>query len=301
MGNESINMDKAKQAVSGFLSKHGQHDTTIHESVDPSVEKKTIAPMQREERQIATDREVHQDHYHTTVQPVHDKEVLPEQHHHTAIPVEHRTHDKRDNDDDNSKLHMAKDQFQNEEVRQETQHSSTTMPTVGGEHTHHHIHETIQPVVHKETVEPHVMHTTVPIHEVHHEKAQHHAASALPAMSMADFQKGGGSLAGRDERVDHFKGVPKNLGQSLGSQGAGGLRESGYNSGIGSGLAGGAAAASHHHNKESGHPSMVDERVDRRRSSSSSSDEEKRKNKDKNYGEFSHRSDGNHPSGVSQQ
>merc|ERR1711981_1282414 len=65
--NESINMDKAKQAVSGFLSKHGQHDTTIHESVDPSVEKKTIAPMQREERQIATDREVHQDHYHTTV------------------------------------------------------------------------------------------------------------------------------------------------------------------------------------------------------------------------------------------
>merc|ERR1711939_361222 len=199
--NESINMDKAKQAVSGFLSKHGQHDTTIHESVDPSVEKKTIAPMQREERQIATDREVHQDHYHTTVQPVHDKEVLPEQHHHTAIPVEHRTHDKRDNDDDNSKLHMAKAQFQNEEVRQETQHSSTTMPTVGGEHTHHHIHETIQPVVHK----------------------------------------------------------------------------------------------------ESGHPSMVDERVDRRRASSSSSDEEKRKNKDKNYGEFSHRSDGNHPSGVSQQ
>merc|ERR1711964_454628 len=114
--------------------------------------------------------------------------------------------------------------------------------------------------------------------------------------------------AGRDERVDHFKGVPKNLEQSLGSQGAGGLRESGYNSGIGSGNRehesghhGGAATASHHHNKESGHPSMVDERVDGRRSSSSSSDEEKRKNKDKNYGEFSHRSDGNHPSGVSQQ
>merc|ERR1711883_51800 len=114
--------------------------------------------------------------------------------------------------------------------------------------------------------------------EVHHEKAQHHAASALPAMSMADFQKGGGSLAGRDERVDHFKGVPKNLEQSLGSQGAGGLRESGYNSGIGSGNrehesghhGGAATAATHHHNKESGHPSMVDERVDRRRSSSSS-------------------------------
>lgn len=230
-------MEKAKAAVSDFISKSGHHDTTVHESVDPSVEKKTINPHQREERTIATDREVHQDHYHTTVQPVHDREVLPEQHHHNLVPVEHRTHDNRDHEDTKTKLSTAKAQFKDEQVRSSTQHTSQTMPTVGGEHVHHHIHETIQPVVHKETIEPHVMHTTVPVHEVHHNKAQHHAASALPAMSIDEFKKGGGVLTGREERVDHFKGEPKNIERSL-AGGSSGLRDSGFSSGSAGGMAG---------------------------------------------------------------
>ena len=60
-----------------------------------------------------------------------------------------------------------------------------------------------------ETIEPHVTHTTVPIHEVHHNAAQHHAASALPAVSMAEFKAQGGSLTGREERQDGFIGEPK--------------------------------------------------------------------------------------------
>ena len=60
-----------------------------------------------------------------------------------------------------------------------------------------------------ETIEPHVTHTTVPIHEVHHNAAQHHAASALPAVSMAEFKAQGGSLVGREERQDGFLGEPK--------------------------------------------------------------------------------------------
>jgi hypothetical protein len=60
-----------------------------------------------------------------------------------------------------------------------------------------------------ETIEPHVTHTTVPIHEVHHNAAQHHAASALPAVSMEEFKKSGGALAGREERTDGFVGEPK--------------------------------------------------------------------------------------------
>merc|ERR1711974_544169 len=78
-----IKMDSAKAAVKDFMSKSGQHDTTVHEKVAPAVK-----------------------------------------------------------------------------------------------------HETIQPVIQKQTIEPHVTHTTVPIHEVHHNAAQHHAASALPAVSM---------------------------------------------------------------------------------------------------------------------
>merc|ERR1711974_585491 len=103
-----IKMDSAKAAVKDFMSKSGQHDTTVHEKVAPAVK-----------------------------------------------------------------------------------------------------HETIQPVIQKQTIEPHVTHTTVPIHEVHHNAAQHHAASALPAVSMEEFKKSGGALSGREERTDGFVGEPK--------------------------------------------------------------------------------------------
>ena len=80
-----------------------------------------------------------------------------------------------------------------------------------------------------EVIEPHVVHTTVPIHEVHHNAAQHHSTSALPAVSMADFKKQGGVLTGREERYDGFEGEPRSVGGALGgsntasSMGASGL------------------------------------------------------------------------------
>lgn len=70
------------------------------------------------------------------------------------------------------------------------------------------LRKTIQPVVNKETIQPSVVHTTVPIHEVHHNAAQHHAATALPAVSMSEFKREGGTLAGREEKYDGFKGEP---------------------------------------------------------------------------------------------
>lgn len=59
----------------------------------------------------------------------------------------------------------------------------------------------------------------MPIHEVHHNAAQHHSTSALPAVSMADFQKQGGVLTGREERYDGFEGEPRSVGGALGSSG----------------------------------------------------------------------------------
>jgi len=315
-------MDKAKAAVSSFISKSGQHDTEVHESVAPAVKHETINPHQREERQIALDREVHQDHYHATVQPVHDKEVLPEQHHHNVVPVEHRTHDKRDDDETQSRLQATKAQFKDESVRTSTQHHSTEMPSVAGEHVHHHIHETIQPVIHKETVEPHVMHTTVPIHEVHHNKAQHHAATALPAMGIEEFKKSGGALGGREERVDHFKGEPKHLEHSL-AGGSGGLRDSGISSDSGVGTHG----AGHHGTGLTGNTSststshVTPESLSNSRGAATTSDHTGARsavsgmtgapgntgagltasNKTGgDFGEFGHRHDGQHPSRVEQ-
>ena len=81
--------------------------------------------------------------------------------------------------------------------------------------------QTIQPVVNKETIQPSVVHTTVPIHEVHQNEAKHHAASALPAVSMADFKKQGGTLGGREERYDGFEGEPRAVGGALGGTSTG--------------------------------------------------------------------------------
>lgn len=205
-------MDKVKQALTDFTSRSGHHDTTVHEAVAPAVSKETVKPHQHEEINTAVDKEIHQDHYHRTVQPVHDREVLPETHTAKLGGVQHREFDHRDHESTKRNLVQDQAQFKNERVVEGTTQSRSVAPTVGGEHVHHHIHETIQPVIHKETIQPNVVHTTVPIHEVHHNKATHHNTTALPAMTMDEFKNKGGTLSGREERFDEFEGVPKNIG-----------------------------------------------------------------------------------------
>ncbi|KAH9865857.1 hypothetical protein J1614_009444 [Plenodomus biglobosus] len=207
-------MDKAKAAITDFMGRSGHHDTTVHEAVAPAVTQETIKPHVHEEVNTAIDKEVHQDHYHRTVQPVKDREVLPEKHEAKIGAVQHREFDHRDHDTTKRNLVADQAQFKDERRVEATSHSQSVAPVVGGEHVHHHIHETIQPVVQKETIQPSVVHTTVPIHEVHHNKATHHETTALPAMTMDQFKAKGGSLSGREERYDEFEGVPKNIGSS---------------------------------------------------------------------------------------
>lgn len=214
-------MDKAKTAVSDFMNKAGHHDTTVHEKVAPAVVNEEIRKVRHEEATTAIDREVHQDHYHTSVQPVKDREVLPEQHSHNIVPVEHREHQHGNPEAIKARLEQERMQFQNTRTEGATRESHSVAPVIAGEHVHHHVHETIQPVVNKETIQPSVVHTTVPIHEVHQNEAKHHAASALPAVSMADFKKQGGSLTGREERYDGFEGEPRAVGGALGGSSTG--------------------------------------------------------------------------------
>jgi len=213
-------MNKAKAAVSEFLSKDGKHDTTVHETVNPAVTNEHVKRTQHENATTAVDREVHQDHHHTSVQPIQDREVLPEQHTHQVAGVEHRNFKHGDDSHIKERLDAEKTQFKNTRTVGDTQHTASASPSVAGEHVHHHVHENIQPVVQKETIQPSVVHTTIPVHEVHHNEAKHHTASQLPAVSMDEFQRQGGSLAGREERTDAFGGEPKAVGGTLGGVGA---------------------------------------------------------------------------------
>lgn len=167
--------------------------------------------QQKEEVLTAVDKDVRQDHYHTSVQPVVANEVMPTQHHENIVAAETREFDHGAGHDVNAIRAREMAQFKDKKTIVQEQGGQEIAPVVAGEHIHHHVHETIQPVIQKEVIEPHVVHTVVPIHEVHHNKAEHHATSALPAVSMSDFQKQGGVLGGREERLDAFEGEPRAL------------------------------------------------------------------------------------------
>lgn len=130
-------MDKVKAALTDFTHKSGHHDTTVHEAVAPAVVHETVKPHQHEEINTAVDKEVHQDHYHRTVQPVQDREVLPEQHSAKLGAVQHREFDHRDADATKRALVDDQARFADERRVEDTTHSQSVAPTVGGEHVHH--------------------------------------------------------------------------------------------------------------------------------------------------------------------
>jgi hypothetical protein len=208
-------IDKAKAAVSEFMHKAGHHDTTVHEEVAPAVVKETIKKTEHREVQPAVDVEIHKHHYHTSYQPVLAKEVLPEQHIHQVAPVQERVIEKGNDEEIRRRLEAERIRLQNERVEAPTVTTQSTAPVVRGEHIHHHVHETIQPILQKEVIQPTVVHTTVPIHEIVNEKVVH-AASQLPPVTVDEFQRQGGRLSGREERIDGFEGEPKAIGAALG-------------------------------------------------------------------------------------
>jgi len=69
-------MEKAKQAVANFVSRDGKHTTTVDEDVRKAVTEEHIRPHEHEDVVTAIDKEIHQDHHHTTVQPITMKETL---------------------------------------------------------------------------------------------------------------------------------------------------------------------------------------------------------------------------------
>ncbi|KIX97165.1 uncharacterized protein Z520_07279 [Fonsecaea multimorphosa CBS 102226] len=208
-------MEAARAAVQKITGNRGQH-TTVEETVNPAVTHEAIKPHRHEEHTQAVDREVHQHHYHTTVQPLTHTERLPEKHHHNILPVEHREFHHDNEEDTKQKITTELGRFKDHSVTHDTHHTQAAAPTVTGEHVHHHVHETVVPVVHKETIQPEVVHTTVPIHETHHAAAQHHGLSALPMKTLDEFKKVGGVLTGGSHSAhEEYEGAPRPYNDKL--------------------------------------------------------------------------------------
>lgn len=130
-------MEAARNAVHKLTNKTG-HRTDVDEYVNPAVTSETVKPHRHEESTEAIDREVHQHHYHTTVQPISHEETLPEKHTHNLVPQVEREF-KHDNEAETHRRVSAElGQFQNTSTTQQTTQSKATAPEAAGEHGRYH-------------------------------------------------------------------------------------------------------------------------------------------------------------------
>jgi hypothetical protein len=93
--------------------------------------------------------EFHQEHFHTSIQPITDSETAEEQHIAQVLPVETKTfeHDDREEVQRRLDTEMAKFRSHVEHVEGEKTHE--VVPVQTGEHIHHHVREVILPVVNR--------------------------------------------------------------------------------------------------------------------------------------------------------
>ena len=131
-------MDKAKAAVAGIVGRHGKHDTTVDERQAPAVKHEQIIPTRHENITTAVDREVEQDHYHTTVQPIKDREVLPEKHSHQMASVQHKEFEHENPQETRARLDREAQQFRDTSTTLATKQTQAVAPTVEAERVHHH-------------------------------------------------------------------------------------------------------------------------------------------------------------------
>lgn len=164
-------------------------DATIHKEKQAPVVHEDVKSHEHEKVDTEVDHEVHQDHYHTTIQPVKDKNVLPTKH----VYKENEVEEEIDHRNNEAKMKAKEEaaRIKNEKNVEDTTHSREYAPTKEHEHIHHHLHENIQPVIERETVQQKVIHTTNQIHEKEQLNDEYHEATVAPAISMDEFKNGG--------------------------------------------------------------------------------------------------------------
>ena len=135
---------------------------TKDEAVVPAVEHETVKKEHETIEETVRDKERHQHHYHTTVQPLEDLEVLPTEHKEEQVAGEVKEFDHSDGGAVKDKVDAREAGFQSTKETEASEKVSKE-ETLVGENVHHHIHETVQPVIEKgqtlicDDVDPHLL------------------------------------------------------------------------------------------------------------------------------------------------
>ncbi|BFZ62610.1 hypothetical protein YB2330_003711 [Saitoella coloradoensis] len=183
-----------------------QNTTDVSELVQPAVVHETVQQSEREVITEAIDKERHVQHYQQRVQPIADRQVEAEVHVQNVVPVTERRMEADMAPEAARALEAQQAAFHDERTVLPTQRTQVNAGAVATEHVHHHVHETIQPVIERETLQSKVIETTVPIHERIDEAPVVHQATVQPTISLQEFEAKGGSLAGRGEVCQTFVG-----------------------------------------------------------------------------------------------
>jgi hypothetical protein len=83
------------------------------------------------------------------------------QHHANIIPVEHRSYEHGSAEEVEARLKAERAQYVDTVEKREGATTREIAPVVAGEHKHHHVHETIQPVIQKGKLQMKVKTTTL--------------------------------------------------------------------------------------------------------------------------------------------
>merc|ERR1712230_206938 len=140
-------------------------DTTVDAKVNPAVEHTHVKKAHETREQTFVEKEKH--HY------------------------EQESKEKNINRDDSTAREKAANDtagYQSS-IDEKKFESSTKEPTIVDEHVHHHLHETIQPVIEKEVLDPSVTHKRVDVKENIQEQSKHHGVTTNSAISVDEFQK----------------------------------------------------------------------------------------------------------------
>lgn len=208
-------MSGVTQGVKEFFSKSSKPETTeVCTDTAPEVVQEHIRPQERVETAEAVDRERHVHHLQHRLQPVEDKQTLDTKHINTTEPVIAREHKEEMRPEHQEALAKQRNLAQDTRSTGAVEKSGEHVGTALNEHQHHHIHETVQPVVQRETVDPTVVHKTKAVHERVEDAPIVHEVTTLPTISADKYAKNKSSLEGEGEHCSTFEGAPQVAGQS---------------------------------------------------------------------------------------
>ncbi|CDZ96283.1 hypothetical protein [Phaffia rhodozyma] len=205
----------AERVVKEFLATHNKTGSTeVCSEIGPEVLQETIIPHVHTEQATAIDRERHIHHHQHRVQPIVATEHLAEEH---ITQIQPAVVQERHEEMAPEKLEMLeklKTQHKNTRTIAPTEETVAVLGTTASEHVHHHVHEHITPVIHKETHQHKIIHNVIPIHEKIHESPIVHESTVLPTLTMEEFRakmaQAKGLHHGEKEHSHHYyEGQPR--------------------------------------------------------------------------------------------